>query len=576
ELAPFRSGKRLELTGLGKKVAAPRYLGGWSVERAILGGTKAERAELAEMTQHTRIPLRLPMLEAALDDLNGSRPLVTKNLLMVSHFLATSVPLALALKRAGAEYDSTVMVGTPYGSNKTVVDTLVGIGFDVRVPALSVTDYRKAVEKGLDDIVAKHRANGQSVVVLDDGGLVADLLHSNPKYADVLGAFKLVEQTTGGVIVSEKHALQAPIINAARSKSKMREAPFIGAAVATKVRQGLERIGKGVAGQKAVVIGFGTVGKELAKQLRESGAKVVVIEPSETRRAAAKDAGFAVADSVKKHLTSADLIVGCTGTQTLALEDMKQLKSGATIASASSKQTEFQMDALKRAASKADKVETEVPTVTLPSYEYTLGKKKLTVLGDGWPVNFDGDVEDIDAEDIQLTRAIMFSGAIQASKLLNTSKKGGLVPYDEKEDLKILRRFEKLQKKSAGAEGLRDPSRWTEVVTSMAQRLGALEVEGSLASQQRARARDLAPLVQEWFKEDPFMKREDAVARANEHPEFVERFGKLTQVQYGNMQSEPGFPKLRNGSAWMGIVLEDVKKIMAKNPDYQRKDLLAE
>ncbi|MBI4822039.1 MAG: NAD-binding protein [Deltaproteobacteria bacterium] len=576
ELTPFRTGKKLELEGLGRKVEEPRYIGGWTVERAILGGDKAELSELAEMTQHTRIPLRLPMLDAILDDLKGTRPLATKNVLMVSHFLATSVPLALALRKAGAELDSTVMVGTPYGSNRTVVDTLTQMGFDLRVPTLSVADYRKAVEKGLDDVVAKHRKNGQSVVVLDDGGLVADLLHANAKYADVRGAFKLVEQTTGGVIVSEKHALETPIINAARSKSKMREAPFIGEAVATKVRQGLERIGKKIAGQKAVVIGFGTVGKQLAKQLREAGAKVVVIEPSETRRAAAKDAGFAVSDSVKKHLSNSDLLVGCTGTQTLSLEDMKHLKSGATIASASSKQTEFQMDALKRAASKKQKIEPDVSTVTLPSYEYTLGRKQLTVLGDGWPVNFDGDVEDIDAEDIQLTRAIMFSGALQASKLLNTESRAGLVPYDEKEDLKILRRFEKLQKKPAGAEGLRDPSRWTEVVAAMATRLGALEVEGSAASKQRAKAKFLIPLVNEWFKEDPFMKREDVVARANEHPEFVERFGKLTQVQFGNLQSEPGFPKLRNGSAWMAIVLEDVKAIMKKNPDFQRKDLLAE
>jgi hypothetical protein len=32
------------------------------------------------------------------------------------------------------------------------------------------------------------------------------------------------------------------------------------------------------------------------------------------------------------------------------------------------------------------------------------------VLGDGWPVNFDGDVEDIAPQKIQLTRTPMFEG----------------------------------------------------------------------------------------------------------------------------------------------------------------------
>ncbi|MBI2378512.1 MAG: NAD-binding protein [Deltaproteobacteria bacterium] len=574
ELAPFVTGNKLELVGLGKRLESPRYLGGWTIERAVLGGDKAETNELAALTQFTRIPLRLPMLEAALEDLEGNQPLRTKNVLMVSHFLATTVPLALAMKRAGAELENTVMVGTPYGSNTTVVDTLRDLGFDLRVPKLSVADYRKAVEKGLDDAVARHRKNGQNVVVLDDGGLVADLLHSSSKYADVRGAFKLVEQTTGGVIVSEKHALETPIINAARSKSKMREAPYIGQAVAEKVCQGLQRIGTKLSAKKAVVIGFGTVGKELAKQLRQQGAKVVVIEPSETRRNAAKDAGFSVSESVKKHLASADVLIGCTGTRSLSIEDVRQLKPGATIASASSKQTEFPMDEVKKEARAAKPIEPDVPVVTLPSFEYSFGRKSLTVLGDGWPVNFDGDVEDIAAEDIQLTRAIMFSGALQASRLLNSAKNAGLVAYDEAEDNKILRRFETLKKSPSGAEGIRDPERWTEVVTAMARRLGALEVEGTGQSVERARAEYLSPRVAEWLKEDPFMDLRDLVVRTNRDKGYVRQFGKLTPNLYNNLRTGQGLPALRKGSAWMQVILEEIKILMKENPEYQRKDLL--
>ena len=97
----------LSLTGLGAPPRTPRYLGGWEVDWAVLGGGADEAKELAHLAQQARIPLHLPMLDGLLNDLGNSAPFKNKNVMMVSHFLASHVPLALALKQAGARFDDT-------------------------------------------------------------------------------------------------------------------------------------------------------------------------------------------------------------------------------------------------------------------------------------------------------------------------------------------------------------------------------------------------------------------------------------------------------------------------------------
>src|SRR5207302_6760964 len=106
--------------------------------------------------------------------------------------------------------------------------------------------YQKAVAQAVDDAAARARKNHAPVVVLDDGGLVTEILRA-PKYADVVDAFKIVEQTTRGITVAEEEPLKTPIINVARSEAKKLEGTFIGRAVALKVVQGLERLPAGTA-----------------------------------------------------------------------------------------------------------------------------------------------------------------------------------------------------------------------------------------------------------------------------------------------------------------------------------------
>jgi adenosylhomocysteinase len=458
--------KDVPRVGLGEAKTPVRYRGGWDPARIAATAP----LDVAERAQYARIPLRLPLLDELVDGLADGQPLNARNVLMVSHLLGSTYPLVHALRKAGAQTGRFTIVGTPYGTNRAVHSALLDDGFDVRVPALSTKAYRDEVRKALDDVVARHRQNGQPVIVLDDGGLVTELLHADLRYADVRGAFKIVEQTTRGIEVAEQSQLEVAIINVARSRAKRAEGRYIGRAVAAKVSQALARVDRSPEDADAVVFGFGVVGSAVARELKGHKARVTVVETNPVRAARAAKLGYRVVSEADA-LRTADIVIGATGKQSLSLELLRLLKDGAVIASASSKQVEFDMEGLGAAASRRTLIAAHSPLVKLPTARYRLGGAEITVLGDGWPINFDGDVEDIPAEDIQLTRAAMFLGAMQAAALRH-DKRGNrrLIPLDPVSDKQLVARHRELRRgKPSGAIG--DPDRWRDVLVDLGGRL---------------------------------------------------------------------------------------------------------
>lgn len=483
ELARFRKGRELALVGLGKALQPARFLGGHDPVKQLAGASPEEALELARFTELAAVPLRLPEIDAVVDDLQGSTPLKQANVLWVSHLLADVVPMGYALKDAGAESSRTIVVGTPYGTNPSVKACLHDMGFSVRQPKLDIDDYRRTVKQAIDDAIALHKKNGEPIVVLDDGGLVSHLLHEDPKYAAVRSKFRIVEQTTGGVLLAEKHALESVVVNVARSDSKALEGEAIGEVVAAKTVQALARFGAGLKGKELLLVGFGVIGPAIASEMLARGAKVTVIERSKERAEAARKAGFHVilddptdakaTERRRAALAKADLVVGATGRRTISLDDMKLLKDGAAIASASSKRGELDMDGLERAASAREDVPSGEPLVTLPTAKYRLKGRTLYVIGDGYPVNFDGGVQSVPPEKIQLTDAAMLAALLQASRVGNSQR--GLIDLDPATDARLLARHHAGQRRRTGARPeVYDPARWREVVAAIAARHAAL------------------------------------------------------------------------------------------------------
>ena len=468
-LKGFVRKSKLRIRGRGRTAEVPRYLGGWDPHRAVINNP-AKAKSLALASQYARIPFKLPLVDKVLERSKKHSLHGRINLLWIGHLLATSYPLALALREAGVSRGDFQIVGTPYGSNPAVVESLREMGFEIRVPTLDPAAYEKQVELALNEMVKRHRENQKTILVMDDGGLVARLLAKHPKrYRSISGNIKIVEQTTRGITEAETAGVAHPIVDVARSQSKKREAKYIGPAVARKVSQALSRYGKQVAKKNAVIMGGGGwVGRHVAEALRDAGAKVTVVETSSVRRAAMKRRGFdVVSDSGKRSaLKKADIVIGASGKQSLSYADLQGLKDGVAIASASSKRLEFEMDTLSKHA-KRKTVASSNPLVRLPSAEYQLGGKSILAIGDGWPVNFDGDVEDINPEEIQLTRAVMLLGLFQAASIHTSFHGTSRIHALDSESDTWLSEQHKKQMRRYRANSQPDPADYRRVITDV-------------------------------------------------------------------------------------------------------------
>ncbi len=568
ELAPFIEHGKLKLSGRGETSKAPRYVGGWDVDRALSGGSAKETAAVVDLVESARVDVRLPLIDRAKEKLLDGKPLAKTNLLWISHLLGNTFPLGLALSDAGASGPRAHVVGSPYGSNPAVAQALRNEGFNVDVPELSVESYRAAVKKALDATIAEHRKNRDPIVVVDDGGLVAELLHSDPKYKDVLDQVRIVEQTTRGIISAEESDLKTPVIAVARSKSKEYEAQFIGRVVATKMLYAMQRLGQSLDGKHVTVVGYGFVGQALAKAMKDLGAVVTVVERGDEAAAAARKAGYKVS-SLEAAAKNTDVLVGATGKTSIDLATLKHLKDGAIVASASSKQVEIDMQGLAGASRRRERVEGQSPALRLPDYHYQLGGKQLTVVGDGWPVNFDGDVAGLPADEIQITLAALFAGALQAAGR-QTVWKRGVIPLDAETDAWLLREFKELR---AGMKPtpISNPSDWL----GLARELGApgeADAPGKLdlAARFRLKDRGLAEQIAAgWSEHPPYMPVEERLQKILGEKVTFQQFDRLRKA----LPDVLG--KIEVGNELDDATLKRLAKIL-NAPDRPSLDVVAE
>jgi S-adenosylhomocysteine hydrolase len=441
-LAPFFKAGHLTVRGQGHAGAEPRYLGGWDAGRAAMRAPPADRQRLAELTEYAAIPMQLSEVDAVVGD-HGAQKLNNVKFLWVSHLLEDIVPMALAMKDASLNQNDTTVVGSPYGSNPAIVATLKDLGFNVRVPKLSEDDYRAEVKKALDKAIAGLRGNDAPLLIMDDGGLTADLLHSDPKYAPVLDRIRIVEQTTGGVLLAEEHALKTSVVAVARAKAKAVEGEGVGQVIAEKIIRRLKRSSGDLKGKRIVVLGNGPIGAGIIDATAAAGARVTLIEPNPEMAKKVPRGVAAVTDpghwkkARAAALAQADIVIGATGRNSVTLEDLLSLKDGAIALSASSKRKELSLGELEKVAKRTE-LPDDNPLVRVPTTQYTYKGKKLVVLGDGWPLNFDGGVASLPPARIALTDAAMLDGLFQASSI--QGRRAGLVDFDPAADARLLER----------------------------------------------------------------------------------------------------------------------------------------
>ncbi|MBK5927255.1 MULTISPECIES: adenosylhomocysteinase [Alphaproteobacteria] len=219
-------------------------------------------------------------------------------------------------------------------------------------------------------------------MILDDGGDLTAMMHE--KFPELLKeqVKGLSEETTTGVArlyqMARKGELLCPAINVNDSVTKSKFDNIYGCreSLVDGIRRGTDVM---MAGKRALVAGFGDVGKGSAQSLRNAGCRVMVTEVDPICALQAAMEGYEVT-TMEEAAPLADIFVTATGNvDVITVDHMRAMKDRAIVCNIGHFDNEIQIDGLKNF--KWDNIKPQVDEVEFPD------GKRLIVLSEGRLVN---------------------------------------------------------------------------------------------------------------------------------------------------------------------------------------------
>lgn len=409
---------------------------------------------------------RMALVGWLIDRHRATQPLRGWRVLFIQHQLENHLAQARAVLELGVDARDLHWIDIPYTSSPEIREVLVSLG----VPAGNFKNHRynltqryaayqrTRVSRWIKSYMDRY-GNAAPLLVLDDGGYFLEALIC---FREHFKRLAVVEQTTRGINkLSENIAIQyycrdVPLVDVATSDPKKNvEPPFIARAVREAAGERLKKIlGRAhveLDRGKVLVLGYGAIGKEVAREVRERFGlrpeQVFVFDTDQQKRDAANGVGYSLWDA-KDYSNVFQLVIGCTGTRAFNIWNYVHLAKRSVLISASSGSAEVAREDFVELAESCnvDDIQVRNPEtlrrrsvhsdITLQIVDHV-----VTIANGGFPINFDGRLDRIPAEDIQITVALMVAGAIQAV----TTPTKGLVPLDPSTCNTLVDHFQKLR-----------------------------------------------------------------------------------------------------------------------------------
>lgn len=364
---------------------------------------------------------RLPLLDYTADlfpdsDLSGAL------LIGCQHLLGSMVNMVEALFQKGLTPDKTFLLGKCYSTNSKVAVRLRKLGAYISPLSLAYDSqqsfdeqFQASIQQFIGDVLIKEKLDShKKVIILDDGaGLLLYMNDFAEESKNIVG----IEQTSSGYWRLKQVKLRYGVVNIARSRAKlMVESPMIAEVVVKELEKYFKH--KNISAPNILVVGQGAIGKEIAYDLKKFKHRVEVYDLTSHQ--------MAFPGVFEEKLADFDVIVGTTGQTILQPGEFAKLRKPVHLISASSSDREFSAVYLRRAFGQSQDCHADIEI------------NGIHLANSGFPINFTGSEHSVPPEKIQLTRALLLAGVLQAA---NSKMPSGMNDLDEKAQAKIMRKF---------------------------------------------------------------------------------------------------------------------------------------
>ena len=314
-----------------------------------------------------------PVLNAIFRERLSDGSLNGRRLAMTIHLEAKTAYLAILLSEAGA--DVTVSGSNPLSTQDDVCAALAERG--VRVFAT-----HDPSEEDFEGYLLQTIETGPDLVIDDGAELVSRMILQRPHLLD--GVTGASEETTTGILklkaMDAEEALTFPVLAANDARMKHLFDNRYGTGHSSIVSL-LSNTNLFLSGKTVVVMGFGWVGRGLAKYARGMGARVIVCEPEPVKLLEAYAEGYEAMNSLAAAEIGEIFITGTGNLKVLGREHFARMKDGVILANAGHYDHEFDLAALAEEATTVREVRRNVT-----EYEMEDGRR-FHVLARGRLVN---------------------------------------------------------------------------------------------------------------------------------------------------------------------------------------------
>ncbi|WP_374652275.1 adenosylhomocysteinase [Dongia sp.] len=300
--------------------------------------------------------------------------------LLLEHILPTTEEFVRHLVAAGGEVFA--LLAKPYSIDGAVLNRLIESGVCIHRKSYEELDDTSYLDQLIQSAMSQSDVDGKKIVIIDVGGYFAAPLARLP--VDSLRHISgVVEDTTFGHnrYIKCIQNIGVPVFSVARSSLKEIEARFVGRDAVAAVDTILRRHGVTIAGRNALVIGYGMIGKNVARSLRANDLNVYVYDRHDNRNLSAYIDGFRIY-AKRDLLKSADIIFSATADTALSFADIEECKDNVILVSVGSRDTEFDIRTIREQALEASEVSPNLKKYILPN------SRAVLVVNDGVAVNF--------------------------------------------------------------------------------------------------------------------------------------------------------------------------------------------